>query len=165
MSNLHVKYLLVGGGVASSSAAHAIRQIDPEGAVLLIGQEVNRPYHRPPLSKQYLRRQSDRGQLSSLPIGWFPEHHVELRTGRRVVQLDTARQVAFLNDGEEITYDRLLLATGSSPVQLEVPGAALPNVFYLRTIEDADRLLNAIDKAKHEGRPNHRGGHGRVAVI
>jgi 3-phenylpropionate/trans-cinnamate dioxygenase ferredoxin reductase subunit len=165
MSNLHVKYLLVGGGVASSSAAQAIREIDAEGAVLLVGQEVNRPYHRPPLSKQYLRRETDRAQLSTLPIGWFPQHHVELRTGRRVVQLDTSRQVAFLNDGEEVAYDRLLLATGSSPIHLDVPGATLPNVFYLRTIEDADRLLNAIEKAKREGRPNHLGGHGRVAIV
>jgi 3-phenylpropionate/trans-cinnamate dioxygenase ferredoxin reductase subunit len=165
MSNLHVKYLLVGGGVASSSAAQAIRDVDPEGAVLLVGQEVNRPYHRPPLSKHYLRRETDRSELSSLPMGWFGERQVELRTGRRVVQLDTGRQVAFLNDGEEVAYDRLLLATGSSPLHLDVPGATLPNVFSLRTIEDADRLLNAIDKAKREGRPNHLGGQGRVAVI
>jgi 3-phenylpropionate/trans-cinnamate dioxygenase ferredoxin reductase subunit len=165
MSNHHVKYLLVGGGVASSSAATAIREIDAEGAVLLVGQEVNRPYNRPPLSKQYLRRELDRSELSSLPMGWFAERHVELRTGRRVVQLDTARQVAFLNSGEEIAYDRLLLATGSTPTPLDVPGATLPNVFSLRTIEDADRLLNAIDKAKREGRPNQLGGHGRVAII
>src|SRR4051812_45566278 len=100
MSNLHVKYLLVGGGVASSSAVQAIRDIDAEGSVLLVGQEVNRPYHRPPLSKQYLRREADRSELSSLPMGWFAERQVELRTGRRVVQLDTSRQVAFLSDGE-----------------------------------------------------------------
>src|SRR5690242_20639606 len=118
MSNHHVKYLLVGGGVASSSAAQAVREIDAEGAVLLVGQEVNRPYHRPPLSKQYLRREGDRSQLSTVPMGWFAERHVELRTGRRVVQLDTSRQIASLNDGEEIAYDRLLLATGSSPVHL-----------------------------------------------
>src|SRR4051812_34969259 len=97
MNDLHVKYLLVGGGGANSSAVQAIREIDPEGAVLLIGQEVSRPYNRPLLSKQYLRRETGRAELSSLPTGWFAEHHVELRTGRRVVQLDTARQVAFLN--------------------------------------------------------------------
>ena len=61
MSNLHVKYLLVGGGLASSSAAVAIREVDREGSVLLVGQEVSRPYHRPPLSKAYLRREQGRG--------------------------------------------------------------------------------------------------------
>ena len=165
MSILHVKYLLVGGGLASSSAAQAIRAVDTEGSVLLVGQEVNRPYHRPPLSKQYLRREQSRAELSSESVGWFAEHHVELRTGRRVAQLDTTRQVAALDDGQELAYDRVLLATGAIPLQLDVPGAGLPNVFTLRTIEDADRLHNAVDKAKAEGRANARGTRGRAAVI
>jgi NADPH-dependent 2,4-dienoyl-CoA reductase/sulfur reductase-like enzyme len=162
---LHVKYLLVGGGVASSTAAGAIREVDRDGSVLLVGQEINRPYHRPPLSKQYLRREQGRAELSTVSAGWFAQNHVELRTGRRVVHLDTARHTAAMDNGEEVTYDRLLLATGALPVSLDVPGAALPNVFYLRTIEDADRLHNAIDKARSEGRPNALGGRGRVAVI
>src|SRR5687768_13515523 len=101
MSNLHVKYLLVGGGLASSSAAAAIREVDREGSVLLIGQEVNRPYHRPPLSKQYLRREQGRGELTTFPVGWFSDNQIELRTGRRVAHLDTARQIATLDSGQE----------------------------------------------------------------
>lgn len=166
MNNLHVKYLLAGGGLASSTAAVAIREIDREGPVLLVGQEINRPYHRPPLSKQYLRREQTRAELTAAPVDWFAEHQVELRTGRRVVHLDTARQVAALDNGEEVAYDRLLLATGATPVPLDVPGASLPNVHQLRTIEDADRLHLAIDKAKAEGRPNSPGGtRGRAVVI
>ena len=165
MSILHVKYLLVGGGLASSAAAGAVRELDVEGSVLLVGQEVNRPYHRPPLSKTFLRREADRASLSTQPQGWYAEQRVELRTGRRVAQLDTGRQTAALDSGEEVTYDRLLLATGSSPARLEVPGAALPNVFYLRTIEDAERLHNAVEKATHEGRPNALGKRGRAAVV
>jgi 3-phenylpropionate/trans-cinnamate dioxygenase ferredoxin reductase subunit len=165
MSNLHVKYLLAGGGLASSSAAEAIREIDADGSILLIGQEINRPYHRPPLSKQYLRRETTRAEMSTVPVGWFTEHHVDLRTGRRVVHLDTARQAVTLDSGEEVAYDRLLLATGAVPSRLDVPGAHLPNVFTLRTIEDADRLNNALDKARHEGRPNIHGQRGRAAVI
>src|SRR5215207_1707813 len=115
MSILHVRYLLVGGGLASSSAAAAIREVDPEGSVLLVGQEVNRPYHRPPLSKQYLRREQGRAELMTVPAGWFAERHVELRTGRRVAHLDVVRQVATLDSGEEVAYDRLLLATGAVP--------------------------------------------------
>lgn len=165
MSNLHVRYLLVGGGLASSSAAAAIREVDPEGSVLLVGQEVNRPYHRPPLSKQYLRREQGRAELMTVPVGWFAEHRVELRTGRRVAHLDVTRQVAILDSGEEVAYDRLLLATGAVPTPLDVPGTRLPNVLHLRTIDDADRLNLVIDKAKAEGRPNARGGRGRAAVI
>jgi 3-phenylpropionate/trans-cinnamate dioxygenase ferredoxin reductase subunit len=139
--------------------------VDPEGSVLLVGQEVNRPYHRPPLSKQYLRREQGRAELMTVPVGWFAERRVELRTGRRVAHLDVARQVAILDSGEEVTYDRLLLATGAVPTPLDVPGATLPNVLHLRTLDDADRLHHVIDKAKAEGRPNARGTRGRAAVI
>src|SRR5688500_10978327 len=100
MSNPHVKYLLVGGGLASSSAAGAIRELDPDGSLLLVGQEINRPYHRPPLSKEYLRRQLGRAELTTQAVGWFAERGIELRTGRRVAHLDTARQIATQDNGE-----------------------------------------------------------------
>ena len=164
MSVAHVKYLLVGAGLASSAAVEAIRALDPAGSVLMVGQEISAPYHRPPLSKQYLRRQGTRGELSVLPAQWFEQHRVTLRTGRRVAQLDAARMSLTLDSGEEISFDRLLLATGAAPARLVIPGAQLPNVFYLRTLEDVDRLHKAIDKAKVEGRP-HAGGRGRAAVI
>jgi len=164
MNHLHVKYLLVGGGLASSAAAEAIRERDREGAILLVGQEVNRPYHRPPLSKEYLRRQKPRPELFAVEPGWFERNHVDLRTGRRVARLDTARMAATLDNGEEISFERMLIATGASPAQLDVPGSHLPNLFYLRTIDDCDHLHHAIDKALREGRPR-AGGRGRAVVI
>ena len=164
MSDLHVKYLLVGGGLASSAAAQAIRAADRQGSVLLVGQEINRPYRRSEVSGGYLQRRVARDALYTLPPDWFERHAVSLRTGRRVSHLDTARQAATLDSGEEVSYDRLLLATGAVPKPLEVPGARLPNLFYLRTVEDADRLHHAIDKARHEGRA-HEKGRGRVTVI
>ena len=164
MSHLHVKYLLAGGGVASSSAAVAIRKLDPVSPMLMIGQEANRPYHRPALSKDYLRRTARHADLFTLPDDWFAQNNVELRTGRRVAQLDTARCAAILDNGKEISYDKLLLATGSSATRLNVPGAQLPNLFYLRTLEDVERLGHAIDQAKAEGR-SHPNGRGQVAVI
>jgi len=164
MSHLHVKYLLAGGGITSSAAAVAIRCLDSANSVLMIGQEINRPYHRPPLSKGYLRRQERHDDLFTLPPDWFDKNHVELRTGRRVAHLDTARSAATLDDGSEISYDNLLLATGASANRLTLPGASLPNIFYIRTIDDIERLGHAIDKAKAEGR-THARGRGRVAVI
>jgi NADPH-dependent 2,4-dienoyl-CoA reductase/sulfur reductase-like enzyme len=160
----HVKYLLIGGGAASSAAAVAIRNADREGDVLLVGQEINRPYRRAPLNRQYLSRTIGHDDLFTLPTGWFAANHVQLRTGRRATFLDTARMAVGLDDGQEISYDRLLIATGATPVKLTVPGAALPGVHYLRTFEDANRLITAIDKAKNEGRTHDR-GRGRVAVI
>jgi 3-phenylpropionate/trans-cinnamate dioxygenase ferredoxin reductase subunit len=164
MNTLHVKYLLIGGGLASSAAAQAIRQADADGSLLLVGQEVNRPYHRPPLSKEYLRGGKQREELFTLEGNWFAEHHVQLRTGRRVAHLDTARSTAMLDSGEEISYDHALLATGASPAHLTIPGADLPNVHYLRTLDDAERLNNGIQKALFEGRL-HDNGRGRATVV
>jgi 3-phenylpropionate/trans-cinnamate dioxygenase ferredoxin reductase subunit len=164
MHNLHVKYLLVGGGLASSCAAEAIREADREGSILLINAEVNRPYHRPPLSKEYLRRQKPRAELFAHEPQWFEKNHVALQTGRRVSHLDVPRMTAVLDNGQEISFDRLLLATGATPVPLTIPGALLPNLFYLRTIDDCDVLHHAIDKAKAEGRSHDR-GRGRAVVI
>jgi 3-phenylpropionate/trans-cinnamate dioxygenase ferredoxin reductase component len=164
MNNLHVKYLLVGGGLASSCAAQAVREIDHEGSVLLVAQEVNRPYHRPPLSKEFLRRQKSRRDTYTHEPGWFEQNHIELRTGRSVAHLDVSRMAATLSTGEDVSFDKLLIATGASPSPLKIPGAQLPNLFYLRTIDDAELLHHAIDKALREGRP-HPAGRGRVAVI
>ena len=131
--NLHVKYILVGGGVASGAAAAAIRKIDPQGDLLLIGQEINRPYFRPPLSKQFLRGRLDRQSLFTQSADWFEANHVQLRTGRRVSHLDTTRTCVTLDNGETISFDRLLIATGGHSAQLNIPGSHLPNLFYLRT--------------------------------
>ena len=164
MNNLHVKYLLVGGGLASSCAAGAIRELDHDGSLLLVAQEVNRPYHRPPLSKEFLRRQKVRHDLFTQEPGWFEKNHVELRTGRSVAHLDVSRMAATLSTGEDVSFDKLLIATGATPAPLKIPGAQLPNLFYLRTIDDAELLHHAVDKALREGRP-HASGRGRVVVI
>jgi 3-phenylpropionate/trans-cinnamate dioxygenase ferredoxin reductase subunit len=169
MSAPHFKYILVGGGIASSAAAQAIRALDTEGSVLLIGQEVNRPYHRPPLSKEYLQGRRSQKEIFTLPDQWFIQHEVELRTGRRASLLDTSRGMVALDNGEEIAFDKLLIATGASPDHLKIPGADLPNVFYLRSLTDADRLHNAIEKAQREGRPHAQSaagpGRGRATII
>ena len=167
MNGLHVKYLLVGGGVASSAAAAAIRERDREGSLLLIGQEVHRPYNRPLLSKDYLLGRASRSELFTQDDRWSAENRVEMRTGRRAARLDAARRTVTLDSGEDIAFDNLLLATGATAKHLDVPGAELPNLFYLRTIDDADRLHHAIEQARREGRRHDRddGGRGRVAVI
>ena len=151
MNKLHVKYLLIGGGVASAAAAQAIRAADPEGAIFLLAQESTRPYHRPSLSKAALRERHSRAEFFTHPPDWFKKNAIELRTGRRAVHLDTARQTVLLDDAQEISYDKLLIATGAAPRHLTIPGHNLPGLLYLRTFEDLQRLFHAIDKAKAEG--------------
>ncbi|MEO6436949.1 MAG: FAD-dependent oxidoreductase [Tepidisphaeraceae bacterium] len=183
MNGLHVQYLIIGGGLAGSSAAQAIRKLDPRGELMMVGQENVRPYHRPPLSKNYLRNRRERKEVFVQPVGWFTENGIRLRTATRASHLDTARRIVSLDNGEEVSFDRLLLATGISPAHLTIPGSDFPNIYYLRTLEDADRLHHAIDKAKAEGLKHNRGtpavpgvgapsggasagsGRGRVAVI
>jgi NADPH-dependent 2,4-dienoyl-CoA reductase/sulfur reductase-like enzyme len=164
MSVLHVKYLLVGGGVASAAAAAAIRELDAEGDLLLVGQEINRPYHRRTLSRAYLRGQIPRETLFTHPAEWFNGNRIQLRTGRRASHLDVGRNCVTLDSGEAVSFDRLLIATGGTPAPLRAEGAQLPNLFYLRTLEDAERIHHAMEKSRREGRAHQR-GRGRAVVI
>jgi 3-phenylpropionate/trans-cinnamate dioxygenase ferredoxin reductase subunit len=164
MNHQHVKYLLAGGGVASSSAVEAIREVDREGSILLVGQDVMRPYHRPPLSKGFLQRHKTRADLFVHALDWYERNQVELRTGRRVEHLDVVRMAATMSTGETISFDRLLLATGSTPIPLRLPGGDLPNVYQLRTIHDCETIHHAIDIALRDGRTHPR-GRGRAIVI
>src|SRR5215468_6211133 len=104
MSTLHRKYLLLGAGLASASAAAAIRAIDLRGELTLIGQEHIGPYIRPPLSKEYLRQRMARKELFTHEPSWYADHDVELRTGARASHIDTARHIVALESGEEIGF-------------------------------------------------------------
>src|SRR5271168_1625658 len=103
MPDPHVKYLLIGGGLASFSAASAIRARDRQGALMLVGQEINRPYYRTPLSKAFLRRQMERSSLFTCGPDWFAAQGIQLRTACRAAHLDTHRSVVALDNGEAIS--------------------------------------------------------------
>src|SRR4029450_8215259 len=106
MNDHHVKYVLVGGGLASSAAARAIRALDADGELLLVGQEVNRAYHRPPRGEEYLLGKQGRDALFTVPDEWFAENGVALRTGRRATHLDTNRHTVTLDSGGVSSFDR-----------------------------------------------------------
>jgi 3-phenylpropionate/trans-cinnamate dioxygenase ferredoxin reductase subunit len=154
MNTVHVKYLVIGAGVAGSAAVQAIRQRDKEGMIMLVGQEIHRPYQRGPISKSLLRRQAAKADLMVHAVGWYTERNVQLSTGRRAAQIDAARHHVTLDNGQDLSFDRLLIATGASPRSLTIPGSNLPSLYYLRTLEDVDILHHAIDKALNEGRPH-----------
>ena len=162
--NPTIQYLIVGSGAASAAAAKAIRSTDPSGTILIISQEIHRPYVRPLVVRDYLCQRCDRERLFSFDQRWLTENAVVLRTGRRAAHLDPARRLLILESGEEIAFATLLIATGATPTPLDIPGHDLPGAFHLRTIDDADRLINIIAQAQREGLKHER-GRGRCAVI
>ncbi|MFJ3671154.1 NAD(P)/FAD-dependent oxidoreductase [Streptomyces sp. NPDC090106] len=137
-------FVIVGGGLAAGKAAEELRAHGHDGPLVVIGDERERPYVRPPLSKGYLLGKEDRESVHVHPEDWYRTHDVELLLGRTVTSLDRHGGTVTLEDGDRVPYDRLLLATGSTPRRLTVPGADLDNVLYLRRLGDSDRLRAAF---------------------
>jgi 3-phenylpropionate/trans-cinnamate dioxygenase ferredoxin reductase component len=133
-------FAIVGASLAGAKAAETLRAEGFTGRVVLIGDDHRRPYERPPLSKDLLLGTAAPGAPYVHGGGWYAAHDVELRLQTRVTRLDRRRKVLRTAAGEDIGYDRLLLATGSSPRKLPVPGAGLGNVLKLRTFDDSDRI-------------------------
>ena len=138
-------HVIVGASLAGAKAAETLREEGFDGRVVLVGAEDERPYERPPLSKDYLRGEAGREKVYVHEEGFYAEQDIELRLGRTAVSLDSANAQLMLDDGEELSYDRLLLTTGAEPRRLEIPGAELDGVFYLRSVQDSDALRERID--------------------
>jgi 3-phenylpropionate/trans-cinnamate dioxygenase ferredoxin reductase subunit len=132
--------IIVGAGLAGTTAAETLRNEGFDGRVLLLGDESEQPYDHPPLSKGYLRRELQRDDTRLHPDGFYERRGIELRTGTFVRAIDVAAHQIRLENGDRLRYDSLLLATGSAPRRLDVPGGELPGVHYLRTLSDADQL-------------------------
>lgn len=133
--------LLIGGGVASVRCARTLRREGFDGRILIVGDEPERPYNRPPLSKELLRGDLPDDLVLAEPAAWYERRTVELLTGRRVAELDLHAQRATLDDGATIGFDRCLLATGAEPRKLSIPGGEA--AILLRTLADARRLRHA----------------------
>ena len=142
------KYVIVGGGLAGFNAAPAIRERDPDGRIVLVTEEKERPYDRVPLSKRYLQGALSRDGVFLRPMEFFEENRIELWTGRKATSLDVKARSISLDDGRELRFGKLLLATGGTPRHLPLPGADLQGIHYLRTVEDSDALKEAMARAK-----------------
>jgi len=141
MASHSARYVLVGGGLASATAAENIRKHDTDGSILIIGSESHPPYNRPPLSKEYLRGDAKAEDVLPVqPASWYAGNNVTLMTRTKAVTAETQAKIIILDNGDTVDYDKLLIATGSSPKTLDIPGADGPNVRTLRTWEDSDAL-------------------------
>ena len=140
-------FVIVGASLAGAKAAEMLRTEGFEGRVVLIGEETERPYERPLLSKDYLRGDKPAAKLYVHDEDFYADNDIELMTGTRVESLDPGAHVVILAGGRRMGYSRLLLATGAAPRRLPLPGADLPGVAYLRVMGDSDALRDAITAA------------------
>jgi 3-phenylpropionate/trans-cinnamate dioxygenase ferredoxin reductase subunit len=135
--------VVVGAGLAGAKAAEAARAAGYDGRLVLVGDESSPPYERPPLSKDVLRGEKPPESARVHDEGFYDEQSIELRTGERVTDLDVEARTVHVGD-EVIAFDKVVLAMGARPRTLDVPGADLPNAYYLRTVEDSLRLGEAV---------------------
>jgi 3-phenylpropionate/trans-cinnamate dioxygenase ferredoxin reductase component len=139
-------FVIVGASLAGAKAAETLRQEGFDGRIVLVGAEEERPYERPPLSKEYLRGEVGRENVYVHDEGFYAEHDIELRLGRTAENLDTSTRELELDGGERLGYDRLLLTTGAEPRRLSIPGSELDGVLYLRSVQDSDVLRERLDR-------------------
>jgi NADPH-dependent 2,4-dienoyl-CoA reductase/sulfur reductase-like enzyme len=141
-------YVIVGASLAGAKAAETLRAEGFDGAIVLVGAEDVRPYERPPLSKDLLLGKTGPDTPFVHEPGWYAEHDIDLRLGTRVTSIDRSARQVRLEDGSSIGYTKLLLATGSSPRLLPVPGADLDGVMYLRTLSDSQALSAVLTQGR-----------------
>src|SRR5262249_23519869 len=131
--------VIVGSGMAGGNAAVTLREEGFTGPVVLIKREPGIPFGRPPLSKTYLRSEEDLDGWYMRPADWWEAHDVDLRV-ESVVGVDPTAHTLALQSGQELAYDKVLLATGGRNRRLAIPGANLPGVHYLRTVAECDAI-------------------------
>src|SRR5580658_2040734 len=150
--------VIIGGGMAGGNAAATLRDEGFTGPVVLISGEPGVPFGRPPLSKTYLRSEEKLDGWYVRPAGWYADHDVELRNGPTVAAVDPGAHTVTLDSGEELGYQKVLIATGGRNRRLSIPGADLPGIHYLRTVAECD----AIKREAVRGRRAVVGGRGFI---
>jgi 3-phenylpropionate/trans-cinnamate dioxygenase ferredoxin reductase subunit len=143
------RIVIVGAGLAGAKAVENLRKDGFDGSITLLGDEAERPYIRPPLSKEYLRGEADREGTYVHPNTYYAEQRIDLRLSSRASEIAVASREVVLDDGQRVPFDRLLIATGARPRSLPVDGGDLPGVLMLRTLADADALRAAAVEAEH----------------
>ena len=146
--NQHDPVVIVGGGLAGATAAFALRERGVDGRIVIVSEEPQLPYERPPLSKAYLRGEEPLEKAFVKQASDYDAQSIDLLSGRRAVQLDPVSRRVNLDDGTDLPYGALLLATGSAPRRLDVEGGDLAGIRLLRTAADAESLRAAAARSE-----------------
>ena len=149
MAERSVDHLLIGGGLAAANCARWLREEGGEGSILLVGRENDPPYNRPPLSKSYLGGKESREEILFRPDDWWGEQKIDLLTRTSVIKLDAEGRKAKLSSGDEVTFDKALLATGANVRRLRAEHADLDGIHYLRTLPTSDSIARDASDAEH----------------
>ena len=140
MSDRHVGYALIGGGLAAGNCARWLRESGADGSILLIGRESDLPYNRPPCSKGYLQGKESREDVLFRPSQWYEEQEIEALTRVSAMKLDTAEKVVTLSNRATVSFDQALVATGANVKRLNVEGSELEGIHYLRALGNSDTI-------------------------
>jgi 3-phenylpropionate/trans-cinnamate dioxygenase ferredoxin reductase component len=141
--------VIVGAGHGGAQAAIALRQNGFAGSILMIGREAEPPYERPPLSKEYLAKEKTFDRIYIRPPAFWADKGIEMRLSTEVVAVDAAARTVDLSDGDTLSFGDLIWATGGDPRPLICPGADLAGVHAVRTREDVDAIMAALDRVSH----------------
>lgn len=136
--------IIIGAGQAGAQGAQSMRQAGYDGDIIIIGDDPALPYQRPPLSKSYLKGELSAERLYLRPEQFYEQQNIGLRLSERVESIDREAKTILTARGDTLSYDSLLLATGAPPRKLQMPGADLTNIFYLRTLLDSDALRSIL---------------------
>src|SRR3990167_4737525 len=142
-----VDFLIIGGSAAGTTAGEVIRQLNPQSSISIITDENHEQYSRV-LIPHYIRGKVSRDHVFLKKASWYSEKNIELVKGTKAVSLDPESHIVTFGDGEQIQYKKLLIAIGGDVNRLNISGSDLANIFYLRTIEDADSVIAASKKSK-----------------
>jgi len=140
--------IIIGASHAGGQAAISLRQSGWEGDIILVGEESYAPYHRPPLSKDFLSGGKDIGDILIRPLETYETAVILCVRGKCVDTIHPKDRLVFLDGGDTLQYDKLILATGARPRELPIPGADLPNVFYLRSADDVLKIKAEVQAGK-----------------
>ncbi|PYQ07618.1 MAG: pyridine nucleotide-disulfide oxidoreductase [Acidobacteria bacterium] len=140
--------VIVGGGAAGNAAAEMLRREGYGGSITMITADESLPYDRPNLSKDYLAGNAPADWIPLRSADFYKQHRIDVMLGARATALDAVSKQVTLEDGRRLGFDRLLLATGADPVRLKMPGGELPHVHYLRTLGDANRIIDAAKSSR-----------------